>query len=59
MSNILKVYYMECYRCSNSYLNYSDESNLCKLCNLKVNGVFKFNEVELKELVEKGILGKS
>ena len=50
---------MECYRCSESYLNYKDESNLCKLCLLKVTGIFKFNEVELKELVEKGILGKS
>mgnify|MGYP003630456076 CR=1 FL=1 len=50
---------MECYRCSNSYLNYSDESNLCKLCNLKVNGVFKFNEVEIAELVKQGILSKN
>lgn len=51
---------MECYRCSESYLNYNDESNLCKLCNLKVNGLFVFfSEEELKELVEKGILSKS
>ena len=50
---------MFCNRCSNSYLNYSDESNLCKLCNLKVNGVFKFNEVEIAELVKQGILSKN
>jgi len=50
---------MECYRCSECYLKNEDESNLCKLCNLKVNGVFNFTEVEIKELVDKGILSCS